>query len=323
MGIPVHKVLVSGANGFVGLRLCQKLLAEGWYVRGAVRLSAGAAKLPEGTEVIQVDAIGPHTDWSGKLDGIDTVIHLAARVHVMKEIADDPLSEFRYVNTAGTEHLARAAAKAGARRLLYISTIKVNGERTIGAPFTEEDELAPEDPYAISKWEAEQALQRISSETGLEIVVVRPPLVYGPGVKGNFLRLMQWVDKGIPLPLSMVRNRRSLIGLDNLVDVLVRCIERPEASGQTFLVADGEDLSTPELLKHVAEALGRRARLFPFSSFLLRLGAKLMGVEGTWERLFGSLVVDSTKVQRLLGWRPPVSVQDGLQQTARWYLSNQ
>jgi nucleoside-diphosphate-sugar epimerase len=313
---------VSGATGFVGLRLCQKLLAEGWYVRGAVRSTASATKLPEGTDVIQIGAIGPNTDWSGKLDGMDTVIHLAARVHIMKETTDDPLSEFRYVNAAGTEHLARAAAKAGVRRLMYISTIKVNGERTKEIPFTEDDEPAPQDPYAISKWEAEQALQRISAETGLEIVVVRPPLVYGPGVKGNFLRLLKLVEKSIPLPLSMVRNRRSLIGLDNLVDVLVRCIERPEASGQTFLVADGEDLSTPELLKHVAEALGRRARLFPFPSFLLRLGSKLMGVEGTWDRLFGSLVVDSRKVQRLLGWRPPVSVRDGLQQTARWYLSN-
>jgi UDP-glucose 4-epimerase len=160
-------------------------------------------------------------------------------------------------------------------------------------------------------------------ETGLEIVVVRPPLVYGPGVKGNFLRLMQWLDKGIPLPLGMIRNRRSLIALDNLIDVLVRCVEHPQASGETFLVADGEDLSTAELVGRIAKALGRQARLFPFSSFLLRLGAKLMGVEGTWDRLFDSLVVDSTKVQRLLGWRPPLSVHDGLQQTARWYLNNQ
>lgn len=291
-------------------------------MRGAVRSSAGAAKLPEGTEVIQVDAIGPHTDWSGKLDGIDTVIHLAGRVHVMKETTDDPLSAFRYVNTAGTEHLARTAAKTGVRRLLYVSTIKVNGGRTIGAPFTEEDEPAPEDPYAISKWEAEQALQRISAETGLQTVVVRPPLVYGPGVKGNFLRLMQWVDKGIPLPLSMVRNRRSLIALDNLVDVLVRCIESPQAAGQTFLVADGEDLSTPELIRSIAKALGRRARLFPFPSILLRLGTKLLMMEGVSNRLFGSLVVDSSKVKNLLSWGPPVSVHDGLQQTARWYLNN-
>jgi len=291
-------------------------------VRGAVRSSAGAAKLPEGTEAIQVDAIGPHTDWSGKLDGIDTVIHLAGRVHVMKETTDDPLSAFRYVNTAGTEHLARTAAKTGVRRLLYVSTIKVNGGRTIGAPFTEEDEPAPEDPYAISKWEAEQALKRIREVTGLQTVVVRPPLAYGPGVKGNFLRLMQWVDKGIPLPLSMVRNRRSLIALDNLVDVLVRCIESPQAAGQTFLVADGEDLSTPELIRSIAKALGRRARLFPFPSLLLRLGTKLLGMEGVSNRLFGSLVVDSSKVKNLLSWGPPVSVHDGLQQTARWYLNN-
>lgn len=291
-------------------------------MRGAVRSSAGAAKLPEGTEVIQVDAIGPHTDWSGKLDGIDTVIHLAGRVHVMKETTDDPLSAFRYVNTAGTEHLARTAAKTGVRRLLYVSTIKVNGGRTIGAPFTEEDEPAPEDPYAISKWEAEQALKRIREVTGLQTVVVRPPLAYGPGVKGNFLRLMQWVDKGIPLPLSMVRNRRSLIALDNLVDVLVRCIESPQAAGQTFLVADGEDLSTPELIRSIAKALGRRARLFPFPSILLRLGTKLLMMEGVSNRLFGSLVVDSSKVKNLLSWGPPVSVHDGLQQTARWYLNN-
>ena len=321
--LPVHKVLVSGANGFVGLRLCQKLLAEGWNVRGAVRSSAGAAKLPEGTEVIQVDAIGPHTDWSGKLDGIDTVIHLAARVHVMKETTDDPLSEFRYVNTAGTEHLARATAKAGVRRLIYISTIKVNGERTKEIPFTEADEPAPEDPYAISKWEAEQALQRISSETGLEIVIVRPPLVYGPGVKGNFLRLLKLVDRGIPLPFNMASNRRSLIALDNLVDLLVRCIQSPQAVSQIFLAADREDLSTPELIRSIAKALGRPNRMFPFPLILLRLGAKLVGMEDVSNRLFGSLTIDSSKVQKLLNWRPPLSVQDGLQQTARWYLSNQ
>jgi nucleoside-diphosphate-sugar epimerase len=298
------------------------LLAEGWHVGGTVRSSAGAAKLPKGTEAIQVDAIGPHTDWAGKLDGIDTVIHLAARVHVMKETTDDPLSEFRYVNTAGTEHLARAATKAGVRRLMYISTIKVNGERTIGAPFTEEDEPAPEDPYAISKWEAEQALQRSGSESGLEIVIVRPPLVYGPGVKGNFLRLLKLVDRGIPLPFNMASNRRSLIALDNLVDLLVRCIQSPQAVSQTFLAADGEDLSTPELIRSIAKALGRRARLFPFPPFLLRLGAKLLGVEEITSRLFGSLAIDSTKAKKLLNWRPPVSVQDGLQLTASWYLNS-
>jgi len=239
----------------------------------------------------------------------------------MQEKAADLLSEFRYVNTAGTEHLARAAARAGIRRLVYASSIKVNGEQTTKVPFTEDDESAPGDPYAISKWEAEQALQRTSADSGLEIVVVRPPLVYGPGVKGNFLRLIHWVDKGIPLPLSKVRNRRSLIALDNLVDVLMRCIESPRAAGQTLLVADGEDLSTAELIRWLAEALGRRARLFPFPPSLLRLAAKLLGMEDVTSRLLGSLVVDTSKVKKLLNWDPPVSVRDGLQQTVRWYLS--
>lgn len=316
------KLLVTGANGFVGQRLCNRLLSEGYHVRGAVRSSTASASLPERIETVQIDTIGPTTDWAGKLDGIDTVIHLAARVHVMKETTDDPLSEFRYVNTAGTEHLACAAAEAGVRRLVYVSSIKVNGEQTIGVPFTEHDEPAPEDPYGVSKWEAEQALQWISAESGLETVVVRPPLVYGPGVKGNFLSLLKWVQKGIPLPFGMLRNRRCLVALDNLVDVLVRCAERPQASGHTFLVADGEDLSTPELLRRVAKALGCRARLFPVPPFLLRLGAKLLRMEDATNRLCGSLQVDSSKVKKLLNWRPPVSVQDGLQLTANWHLSN-
>ena len=316
-------VLVTGANGFVGQALCAGLVDKGWSIRGVIKSGKHGAKLPTGIDIVQTESIGPDTDWSQALENIETVVHLAARVHVMDETAADPLSEFRYVNTAGTEHLARTAAEVGVRRLVYVSSIKVNGERTLGAPFTEDDEPAPEDPYAVSKWEAEQALQGISSETGLDIVVVRPPLVYGPGVKGNFLRLMQWVNKGIPLPLSTVRNRRSLIALENLVDVLVRCVERPEASGQTFLVADGEDLSTPELIRSIGKALGRRAWLFPFPSLLLRLGTNLLGMEGVSNRLFGSLVVDSSKVKKLLNWGPPVSVHDGLQQTARWYLNNQ
>lgn len=317
----MRNVLVTGANGFIGQWLCKRLLTEGWCVRGAVRSSAGAACLPDGAEAIEIEAIGPSTDWSSALQNMHSVVHLAARVHIMEEAAVDPLSEFRYVNTAGTEHLARAAAKADVRRMVCASSIKVNGERTMGVPFTEDDEPAPEDPYAISKWEAEQALQQISSESGLEIVVVRSPLVYGPGVKGNFLRLMQWVDKGIPFPFSMVRNHRSLIALDNLVDVLVSCVEHPQASGQTFLVADGEDLSTPELLRHVAESLGRRVRLLPFPPLLLQLGAELLGIGDITNRLCGSLVVDSSKVKKLLNWRPLVSVEEGLHQTARWYLS--
>jgi nucleoside-diphosphate-sugar epimerase len=316
-------VLVTGANGFIGKALCAGLVDKGWSIRGVIRSGKHVAMLPAGIDIVQIESIGPNTDWSQALENIETVVHLAARVHVLEETAADPLSEFRHVNTAGTEHLARAAAKAGVSRLLYVSTIKVNGERTVGAPFTEDDEPAPEDPYAISKWEAEQALQRISSESRLEIVIVRPPLVYGPGVKGNFLRLLKLVDRGIPLPFNMVSNRRSLIALDNLVDLLVRCIQSPQAVRQTFLAADGEDLSTPELIRSIAKTLGRPNRLFPFPPILLRLGAKLLGMEDVSNRLFGSLVINSSKVKKLLNWRPPVSVQDGLQQTARWYLSNQ
>jgi len=316
-------VLITGANGFVGRTLCARLVDKGWSIKGVIRSGKHVARLPAGIDIVQIESIGPDTDWSQALENIETVVHLAARVHVSEETAADPLSEFRYVNTAGTEHLARASSEAGVRRFLYVSTIKVNGECTIDVPFTERDEPAPQDPYAISKWEAEQSLQRISSETGLEIVVVRPPLVYGPGVKGNFLRLLKLVDRGIPLPFNMASNRRSLIALDNLVDLLVLCIQSPQAVSQTFLAADGEDLSTPELIRSIAKALGRRARLFPFPPVLLCLGAKLLGVEEITSRLFGSLAIDSTKVKKLLNWDPPVSVRDGLQQTARWYLSNQ
>lgn len=317
----MRKVLVTGANGFVGQRLCSRLLAEGYRVRGAVRSSAAAAQLPEGTEVTPIEAIGPHTNWSRALQGVESVVHLAARVHVMREEAADPLAEFRYVNAAGTEHLARAAAKAGVRRLLYASSIKVNGECTGSAPFTEDDEPAPRDPYAVSKWEAERALRRLGLETGLETVIVRPPLVYGPGVKGNFLRLIQWVDKGVPLPFSMVHNRRSLVALDNLVDVLTRCVESQQVAGEILLVSDGEDLTTAELVRRIAKALGRRAMLFPCHPLLLRFAAKLLGMEHVSDRLLGSLVVDAGKAQRLLGWRPVVSVRDCLQQTANWYRS--
>ena len=314
------KVLVTGASGFVGGKLCIGIVDRGWSVRGVIRSGKYRAVLPRGSDIVEIESVGPDVDWAQALDNIEVVVHLAARVHVMEEGAANPLSAFRYVNTAGTKHLARAAAKAGVRRLLYVSTIKVNGERTVGAPFTEDDEPAPEDPYAVSKWEAEQALRRISLETGLEIVIIRPPLIYGPGVKGNFLRLLQWVDKGVPLPLGMARNRRSLVALDNLVDVLVRCVESPQAAGETLLVADGENLSSAELVRRIAKALNRRVMLFPFPPLFLRLGAKLLGMEDVSDRLFHSLVVDCSKAKRLLDWTPPLSVHDGLQQTARWYL---
>lgn len=262
------------------------------------------------------------TDWSVALAGVTEVIHLAARVHVMRESAVDPYAEFYRTNVAGTERLARQAAEAGVRRLVYVSSIKVNGERTAGQPFRPEDKPQPEDAYAQSKLEAELVLKDISRNTGIEVVVVRPPLVYGPGVKGNFLSLLRVVQRGLPLPLASCDNRRSLVGLSNLVDLLTICTTHPAAAGQVFLAADGEDLSTPELLRRVARALGRNARLLPFPPVLLRLAARIAGRTGVYERLCGSLQVDTGKTHELLGWTPPHSVDEELARTARWFLAS-
>ena len=237
-------ILVTGANGFVGTALCRYLVASGVEVRGAVRRLDRPGVQVNGVEYVQVGEIGPGTDWSAALQGVDVVIHLAARVHVMKEFSRDPLADFRAVNTAGTESLAKLAATKGVRRIVYLSSIKVNG--SVGAGFTEADAPHPQDAYALSKWEAEQALHRISGETKLEVVVLRPPLVYGPGVGGNFLRLMKLMRRRWLLPLASVHNRRSLIYLGNLVDAIALSVGHPAAAGETFLVSDGEDLSTAE-----------------------------------------------------------------------------
>ena len=312
-------VLITGANGFVGKVVGEKMIADGWRVRGAVRSQEAAGQLPEGVEAVIIDAIGADTDWPPLLKGIDVVIHLAARVHVMDDKVADPLSEFRRVNTIGTQRLAQAAAAAGVRRLVYLSSIKVNGERTDGRRFTEQDPPDPQDAYAISKWEAEQVLHTIEKETGLEIVILRPPLVYGPGVKGNFLRLLGWVDLGIPLPFGSVDNRRSLIGVDNLVDLIVRCVRHPRAAGQCFLAADDLGLSTADLVRQLAAELGRAPRLFSFPPRLLHGAATVIGKEEVFQRLCRSLEIDSSKSRSLLQWSPPLSVAQGLSVTAKWY----
>lgn len=316
-------VLITGANGFIGKAVGEKMIADGWRVLGAVRSQAAAGQLPESVEAVIIDAIGPDTDWRPLLKGIDVIIHLAARVHVIDDKAADPLSEFRCVNTIGTQRLTQAAASAGVRRLVYLSSIKVNGERTDGRCFTEQDQPKPEDAYAVSKWEAEQSLMEISRETGLEVVVIRPPLVYGPGVKGNFLRLLRWVDRGIPLPLGSVANRRSLLALGNLAELIALCAVHPKAAGECFLAADGQDLSTVDLVRRLAHSLDRPARLLPFPLGLLRWIVRLMGKEATADRLLGSLQIDVTKAKRLLGWSPPVTVDEGINGTASWYRSCQ
>jgi nucleoside-diphosphate-sugar epimerase len=260
------------------------------------------------------------TGWNHALAGVDTIIHLAARVHIMDDPEADPLIEFRRVNVEGTAQLAREAAKAGVKRLVFISSIKVNGEET-STPYTSDSPPHPSDPYGISKWEAEQALRKIEAESGLEVVVVRPTLVYGPGVKANFLKMMKIISSGIPLPLASIKNKRSLIHVGNLVDALVTCASHPAAAGHTYLVSDGEDASTPELIRRTAKALGVPAWLLPFPVSLMRLAGKLTGRRGAVNRLTGSLTVDSSKIRRELGWVPPFTMEEGLLETAAWFMS--
>jgi nucleoside-diphosphate-sugar epimerase len=309
------RVLVTGATGFIGTTLTNRLANDGRCdVRGAVRCEAGA--LHAGVERIVVGDLTPEADWQPAVAGADAAIHLAARVHVMRETVADPLSDFRRVNVASTLNLARQAAAAGVPRFVFLSTVKVNGER--GA-YTEADPPAPEDAYAISKHEAEVGLRQIAAETGMEVVIIRSPMVYGPGVKANFQRLIGAVARGIPLPLGAVHNRRSLVALDNLVDFILACVERRPAANETFLVSDGEDLSTTDLIRRLARALGRPARMIPVPVSVLRAGASLLGQGDVAQRLLVSLQVDMSKARRMLGWVPPISVDEGLRRAvALW-----
>ncbi len=247
------------------------------------------------------------------------IIHLAARVHIMRDSSPEGMEAYRETNVRGTVELARAAAGAGARRFIYMSSVKVNGERTGDAPFRETDLPHPVDPYGVSKWEAEQALVRISAETGMEVVILRPPLVYGPHVKANFLRLLRWVDHGIPLPLASVRNRRSMIYLGNLVDAIITCIDHPAVAGHTYLLSDGEDVSTPDLIRRMAMAFGKSARLWPLPAVGLRTLGALSGKRAEVERLLDSLQVDSSQFRQDAGWQPPFTLAQGVAQTVNWY----
>ncbi len=310
-------ILVTGANGFLGSALCAELLRREQHVLAATR--SGTARSGENMAAVTTGDVNAQTDWSAALHEIDVVIHLAARVHVMRDDSENPLEEFRKVNLHGTENLARQAAKAGVQRLVYVSSIKVNGEQTTGAPFSENDAPHPQDPYGISKWEAERALQRVAAETGLEIVIVRPPLVYGSGVKGNFISLFAAINKGIPLPLAGAKNARSLVYVGNLVDALIRCATHPAAAGRTYLLSDGDEVSTATLAREIATALHRSDRTFYFPPTLLHMIANVAGKSAQVDRLFGSLRIDSRKIRAELGWTAPYTLQQGLRATADWY----
>jgi nucleoside-diphosphate-sugar epimerase len=315
------KVLVTGANGFVGRAVVNRCVAEKFQVRAAVRRDVPA--MPPEIDVVRVGDLSGAADWSKAVSGIDVVVHTAARVHVMRDVSADPLAEFRRVNVEGTMRLARQAAKAGVRRFVFISSIKVNGERTIdGRRFKADDRPAPIDPYGISKYEAETGLLELGRETGIEVVIIRSVLVYGPGVRANMLSMMRWLHRGIPLPLGAAHNKRSLVALDNLVDLIVTCIRHPAAANEIILVSDGEDLSTTALLRRTAGALGKRAVLIPAPAWMLRLTARIARKEEIAQRLCDSLQVDIDKTRRLLGWTPPVRVEDALKETARDFLQN-
>ncbi|MBT2342233.1 MULTISPECIES: UDP-glucose 4-epimerase family protein [Pseudomonas] len=317
-----HSILMTGASGFVGGALLQRLQAEpGKSVTAVVR---GDRHLLTPANTVRVEAFSPQTQWQPHLRNVDTVIHCAARVHVMNDTEADPLAAFRRVNVEGTLNFARQAAEAGVHRFIFISSIKVNGEGTApGHPFRADDLPAPADPYGVSKQEAEEGLRQLAQATGMEVVIIRPVLVYGPGVKANFLNMMRWLDKGVPLPFGAIDNRRSLVSIDNLIDLIVTCIDHPAAANQTFLVSDGEDLSTTALLNRMSHALGKRARLIPVPGRLLERGASLLGKKALSQRLCGSLQVDIGKTQTLLSWVPPVSVDDALARTARHFRMNQ
>lgn len=312
-----QNILITGASGFVGRALCAGLSRHGIRPKAVVRTYQN---FDTPVEFVRVDAINGSTEWGPDLIGVDVVIHLAARVHVMKDLSTDPLSEFRKVNVEGTEHLARCAAASGVKRIVYVSSIKVNGEGTrSGSCYTEQDLPCPSDPYGVSKWEAEQALCRVAAETGLEVVVVRPPLIYGAEVKGNFALMAKSILKGVPLPFASVKNLRSLVYIENLVEALIICATHPAAAGQTYLISDGEDISTPELMRSLGAGMGLRARLFSSPSCLLEWLGAMVGKADQIQRLLGSLQVDSGKIRRELNWTPPYTLQQGLQATAEWY----
>ncbi|MDH4554970.1 SDR family oxidoreductase [Pseudomonas sp. BN417] len=319
----MSKILITGVSGFVGRAVHDELASRG-LAELVVAVRGSSSGLGASSTVVRIPGIDGCTDWRVALAGVEVVIHSAARVHVMNDKSADPLAEFRKVNVEGTLNLARQAASQGVRRFIFISSIKVNGESTPpDSPYSADAVPAPLDPYGVSKLEAEVGLRALANETGLEVVILRPTLVYGPGVKANFLNMMRWIYRGVPLPFGSIHNKRSFVALDNLVDLIVTCVKHPSAANETFLVSDGEDLSTSELLRRMGVALRRPARLLAIPSWLLERAASFIGRRDISQRLCGSLQVDINKNSELLGWTPPVSVDQALRKTAQYFLEHQ
>ena len=314
----MNRVLVTGATGFVGSHLCKLLVSRGYDVIGTTRRKIRDADQPN-FQLKTVGDLGADFEWGPILDGIDYVVHLAARVHVMRDTADDPLDSFRRTNVQGTEQILRHAAAQGVKRLIYLSSVKVNGEATNDQPFSASDTPMPVDPYGQSKLEAEQLVGAVGTDVGLESVIIRPPLVYGPGVGGNFVRLIGLIEKGIPLPFSLVENRRSLVSVQNLSDLVVECLRNSAAPGECFLVSDNEDISTRDLIQMLASLMSRPARLLRVPPAVLNFAAKLTGQSAQMSRLLGSLQVDIEGTMNTLNWKPPVSLDDGIRSTVGWY----
>ena len=311
--------LITGCSGFIGRALSKRCIEERRTVKGTTRSVFKSKFIPEGVYPIIVKDFGPQTDWSEALHGVTEIVHLAARVHQVDDSNRNTKDQYFRVNIAGTARLARAAADSGVRRMVFISTIKVQGEGR-ERPYSEADDPAPRGPYAVSKHEAEKVLREISRRSRLETVVLRPALVYGPGVGANFLRLIKLVERRVPLPFASVSNRRSMIFVENLVDAILAGLREPEAAGKTYLVADDESPSTPQLIKQIAKFMGIEAKLLSFPPALLRSVGILFGKKQEFDRLLGSLVADTSKIRQEIGWRPKFAQREGLRATIGWYL---
>jgi len=313
----MNNILVTGCTGFIGRAVISSLQINNKVNRVIASVRDQTDLLPEGVQQVQCGDLSTSFDWHAVLSRIDVVIHCAARVHIMNDSVVEPLAEYRKINTAGTLNLARQSAEAGVKRFIFISSVKVNGETNkLGEPFKPEDNFVPDDPYGLSKYETEQGLLVLAEETGLEVVIIRPPLVYGPYVKGNFSSMINWVNRGVPLPFGAIHNKRSLVALDNLVGFIVHCIEHPKAANEVFLISDGEDVSTTELLQKVAKAFGKQSLLVPVPTWLMAFVATLIGKENMTNKLFNSLQVDNSKACDLLGWKPVITMAEQLKKIA-------